>query len=87
MLPVINSIINYTIPKKCLCGDKFSDTQGEICAECFSDIKFSTEINCCPACSFPFEYEMGKNVLCSDCINESPDFDHLKFVFVNLLEK
>lgn len=82
MLPLLSSLIDFTLPKKCLCGEKFSEQQGAICAECFSETKFSSEQNCCKLCSFPFEYELGgSNNICSDCIAETPIFDRLRYVF------
>ena len=80
-IPILSSLIDFTLPTKCICSEKFTAKQGEVCEECFVDIKFSGEQNCCRLCSYPFEYDMGGDMLCRDCISETPYFEGFRYIF------
>jgi ComF family protein len=81
MFPIFSQLVELALPKKCICGEKFSEENGKICEECFVDIKFSSSQNSCKICSFPFEFSSSENLLCSECIDEEPYFSQLKYVF------
>jgi len=49
-------------------------------AENWTSIRFLDD-PCCDLCGFPFEFDMGKGVLCARCIARPPTCEHMRAAF------
>jgi ComF family protein len=84
-------LLDALLPPQCLCCGEMVDRQGNLCAPCWSSMRF-LEQPCCRACGFPFpHYEVGGDVgdgigdggvdlLCPACARRRPDFDRARAV-------
>jgi|SaaInlStandDraft_6_1057023.scaffolds.fasta_scaffold43681_2 ComF family protein len=71
--------LDALLPPQCLCCGAMVDRQGNLCAPCWSGMRF-LEPPCCQACGFPFPHDEGADVLCAACSRLSPDFDRARAV-------
>ena len=66
--------LNALLPPRCLlCGVGVERT-GALCGTCWGGLSFLAP-PFCAACGFPFDYDMGAEVLCGACSREAPGFD------------
>lgn len=72
-------ILDALLPPQCLCCGEMVDRQGNLCAPCWSDIRF-LEPPCCQACGFPFPYDEGADALCAACSRRRPNYDRARAV-------
>jgi ComF family protein len=71
--------LDALLPPQCLCCGAMVDRQGNLCAPCWSGIRF-LEPPCCRACGFPFPYDEGREALCAACSRRHPDYDRARAV-------
>jgi ComF family protein len=71
--------LDALLPPQCLCCGAMVDRQGNLCAPCWSGMRF-LEPPCCRACGFPFPYDEGGRALCGACSRRHPDFDRARAV-------
>lgn len=71
--PVINRCLDILFPPQCLSCDQLVGTHGTLCQPCWQHIQFITA-PFCNACGLPFEYSIGDDMLCGECIHELPVF-------------
>ncbi|MBT3533543.1 MAG: ComF family protein [Rhodospirillaceae bacterium] len=71
--------LDALLPPQCLCCGAMVDRQGNLCAPCWTDMRF-LESPCCRACGFPFPHDEGEDVLCAACSRRLPDFDRARAV-------
>lgn len=64
-------LINVVIPPTCLSCRTVVNEQGQICANCWKDIKFIGNFSCA-RCGLPFEFDMGHDAICASCRAEKP---------------
>ena len=74
-------ILDALLPPQCLCCGTMVDRQGNLCAPCWSGMRF-LEPPCCQACGFPFPHDEGEEVLCAACSRRHPDYDRARAVLV-----
>ncbi|NQV58291.1 MAG: ComF family protein [Alphaproteobacteria bacterium] len=72
-------ILDALLPPQCLCCGAMVDRQGNLCAPCWSGMRF-LEAPCCHACGFPFPYDEGEDALCAACSRQRPDYDRARAV-------
>jgi ComF family protein len=71
--------LDALLPPQCLSCGAMVDRQGNLCAPCWSSMRF-LEPPCCEACGFPFPHDEGEGVLCAACSRRRPDFDRARAV-------
>ncbi len=62
------------VPPACLSCDRATDKQGQLCAECWSQMRF-IEKPYCAVLGTPFSYDLGEGALSADAIANPPPFD------------
>jgi ComF family protein len=72
-------ILDALLPPQCLCCGDMVDRQGNLCAPCWSKMRF-LETPCCHACGFPFPHDEGENALCAACSRQRPDYNRARAV-------
>lgn len=53
---------------------------GSICHECWIEIDFVNDPSCAK-CGMPFEYDMGKDIICLGCEEKKTSFSKARFLF------
>lgn len=72
--------LDLLLPPQCLsCGTIVVGDAG-LCSDCWDNIAFLGPPQC-PRCGFPFEFEMGEDVLCGACLRAPPAFDRCRAAF------
>mgnify|MGYP000141070619 CR=1 FL=1 len=71
--------LDVVFPPRSLITGKVA-TQSGIEAELWSHLNFLDE-PCCYACGFPFEYNLGEQVLCGRCEIKRPAYDRARSAF------
>ncbi len=74
-----DAILDALLPPQCLCCGAMVDRQGNLCAPCWSGMRF-LEPPCCQACGIPFPYDEGEEALCAACSRRRPDYDRARAV-------
>lgn len=72
-------VVDAVLPPLCLACSAPVDTQGAVCAECWTGIAFIAPPHCA-ACGLPFETDPGGDALCGACLAAPPDFDRARAV-------
>lgn len=72
--------LNLLFPPQCLSCNALVERHGALCQTCWNNIVFITE-PVCVRCGFPFEYGLGHEALCADCLREPPGFSQARTVF------
>ena len=65
--------LDFILPPLCFGCSAHVETQGGLCAQCWSGLKFITD-PMCTACGFPFPHEMPAGVLCAGCSKHLPNY-------------
>ena len=72
--------LDLLMPPQCLsCGIIVAGESG-LCSACWEQVDFLGP-PCCPRCGFPFEFEVGEDVLCGSCLRTPPVFDRCRAAF------
>ncbi len=74
------ALLNLLFPPQCLNCDALVPTHGTLCMECWNQIQFITD-PLCSCCGLPFEYKMGEDVLCGECMRERPAYSRGRAAF------
>lgn len=72
--------LDLILPHCCLACGREVKQGGFVCQQCFTEIDFITE-PCCSICGIPFDYA-DHNSICLDCMQNKPDFDLARAVFL-----
>jgi ComF family protein len=72
-------LVDAVLPPLCLACSAPVDTQGAVCAGCWTGIAFVAPPQCA-ACGLPFELDPGGEALCGACLASPPDFDRARAV-------
>jgi len=67
------------VPPACLSCDRTTDRQGQLCAKCWSQMRF-IEKPYCAVLGTPFSYDLGEGALSADAIANPPPFDSSRSV-------
>jgi ComF family protein len=78
---MLNHALDFIFPPQCLTCDSLVGTHGSLCLTCWQAVKFITD-PMCHACGQPFEYTIGEQALCGECLKELPPFASARSVFV-----
>lgn len=72
--------VDILLPPQCLsCRTMVAGDNG-LCADCWDAIDFLGPPHC-PRCGFPFEFELGEDVLCGACLRRPPVYDRCRAAF------
>lgn len=77
-------IIDFSIPKTCLCGEFLDNADLEnsfLCSKCWDKINFNSGKSSCNICDYPLEHDFGEGTLCPSCIKEKPEYDQAQYCF------
>lgn len=80
-MPILNRVLDFIFPPQCLTCDALVPAHGALCLPCWQGIKFISE-PMCHACGLPFEFSVGEQALCGECLKELPPFTRSRSVFV-----
>ena len=72
--------LNLCFPPRCMACGVGVDAPHSFCTSCFDTIRF-IEAPMCQLCGFPFEYDLGQEVLCGHCMHDVPPYDEARAVF------
>ena len=74
-------LLDAILPPQCLsCRDLVAEP-GQLCADCWSSIRF-IDTPFCTVCGRPFEYESGPETLCGDCAAHLPSYTRARAVMI-----
>ena len=71
--------LNALLPPRCLSCGVGAERPGTLCGACWSGLTFLAP-PFCAACGFPFDYDLGPEVLCGGCTREPPRYDRARAV-------
>ncbi len=74
MLWVLDKIISYVIPYRCISCAEFTYDNHGICASCWNKLDFVTKPYC-KSCGFHFDISIFENMLCAKCISTPYKYD------------
>ncbi len=72
-----NPLLNLLFPPQCPICDTLVSDHGALCLACWQQVHFITE-PFCACCGLPFEYSLGENALCGECLRERPPFSRAR---------
>ncbi len=72
--------LDFIFPPQCLICRHRVDANGTLCLGCWKNMHFITEPYC-ECCGLPFDFDLGKNVLCGDCIQKRPHYSRARAAF------
>lgn len=72
--------LDLLFPPQCLSCDTLVPTHGTLCLACWNNIRFITDPHCA-CCGHPFDYALGDDALCGECMREMPAFARARAVF------
>jgi ComF family protein len=71
--------LDLLLPPRCISCQSSTDLPGELCATCWSEVRFIDD-PICAACGFPFEYDLGPGALCAACHTQPPQYARARTV-------
>ena len=71
--PLLNRLLDIVFPPQCVSCDTLVGAYGTLCQPCWQRIGFITP-PMCHACGLPFEYELGQQALCGECLHNLPPY-------------
>jgi ComF family protein len=81
LVPMLNRALDFIFPPQCLTCESLVATHGSLCLTCWQSVKFITD-PMCHACGQPFEFAIGEQALCGECLKELPPYARARSVFV-----
>lgn len=69
------TMLDTLFPPQCMCCGELVKSHGALCTACWQGLHFISS-PMCSCCSYPFEYELGEDALCAECIEGLPAYDH-----------
>lgn len=69
--------LDVVFPSQCLVCRVRVSQHGTLCTGCWSNISFISAPYC-GCCGLPFEYDMGEDALCGECIKERPPYSRAR---------
>ena len=74
------ALINLLFPPHCLVCNNAVTEHGTLCQTCWQGVRFITDPYCA-CCGQPFDFALGKDALCGNCLRELPPFTRARAVF------
>lgn len=75
-----STLLNLLFPPQCLSCEVIVPRHGTLCAECWGKIHFITAPHCA-RCGLPFDYDMGAEALCGECLRSPSSFSRARAAF------
>lgn len=72
--------LNFLFPPQCLICSSTVAAHGTLCLACWQKVGFITDPYCA-CCGQPFDYALGKDAVCGQCLREKPPFSRARAVF------
>jgi ComF family protein len=76
----MTTLLNLLFPPHCLMCDNTVPDHGTLCGDCWQGVRFITD-PFCACCGHPFDFALGKDALCGECLREQPPFERARAVF------
>ncbi len=73
-------LLDLIFPPQCLICRSRVDAHGTLCLECWKNVHFITEPYC-GCCGLPFDFDLGNDAMCGECIQKRPDFSRARAAF------
>lgn len=77
--PVIAKALDLLFPPQCFACASVVPEHGALCTECWRQIHFIAE-PMCARCGLPFDFSIGPDALCGECLREAPPFAQARAV-------
>ena len=74
-------LVGSLLPPQCISCEAPVDTQGMLCPDCWSGVRFIDQ-PFCAGCGIPFEWDQGDDALCGAFIAEPLAYDRARSVMV-----
>lgn len=72
--------LDIVFPPQCLNCHTLVPTHGTLCLSCWQQLRFITDPYC-HCCGLPFDFALGKDALCAECMRDLPPFAQGRAVF------
>lgn len=73
-------LLDFILPGRCLnCGAMTQDARS-LCPDCWKKIEFLGD-PCCATCGYPFEFDLGPEMLCAACVLSRPVYGKARAIF------
>jgi ComF family protein len=72
-------MLNLLFPPQCMLCHEAVQQQGTLCAGCWPKLAFISE-PFCDSCGQPFDFSLGRDILCAECLRETPAFARARSV-------
>ena len=73
-------LLDFLFPPQCLNCNTVVPAQGTLCLPCWQQVQFITDPYC-QCCGHPFDYAIGDQALCGECLRERPPYARARAVF------
>jgi len=77
---MLNPVLNFLFPPQCLACSESVPAHGTLCLGCWQKVRFITDPYCA-CCGNPFDFTLGKEALCGECLRERPPYARARAVF------
>lgn len=77
--PVIAKALDSLFPPQCFACGEIVPMHGTLCTGCWQEIHFITD-PMCARCGLPFDFAMGAEAMCGECLREAPTFAQARAV-------
>ena len=78
--PMLRPLLDFLFPPQCLICNTVVPAHGTLCLTCWQQVGFITDPYCA-CCGQPFEFALGKDMMCGDCLRERPVYGRARAVF------
>lgn len=75
--PYWQALSNVLFPPRCVACRVPVDAVQSFCGDCFEKIRLIDQ-PCCSLCGFPFEFDLGYEALCANCLHDVPTYDQAR---------
>ncbi len=77
---MLSLVLNLLFPPQCLNCDERVPTHGTLCLACWQKITFISD-PMCDCCGLPFDYDIGGQALCAECIKTQRPYSRARTAF------
>ena len=74
------NLLDFLFPPQCLSCNAPVAAQGTLCLGCWQQVRFITD-PCCQCCGLPFDFALGEQALCGECLRQRPSYARARAVF------
>jgi len=73
-------LLNLFFPPQCLICNEAVTAHGTLCLPCWQQVRFIADPYCA-CCGNPFDFAIGKDAMCGNCLRERPPYASARAVF------